>query len=99
MKGMMQSIPYRPDTNRTTDEEICSLADSEDRVVVTKIDDFVSSFLVQGGPARLLLLVSTGNISNWDLFLLFERRRPSLIHAFGRYRFVELTRDSILGQQ
>jgi predicted nuclease of predicted toxin-antitoxin system len=43
-----------PDGNRTSDAEILRVADEEDRVVVTKDADFVSSFLLLGRPRRLL---------------------------------------------
>ena len=77
-----------PRANRTPDDEICRVADAENRVVVTKDDDFVYSFLVQGRPARLLL-VSTGNIPNAE-------RLPALVVFCSNCHFVELTRDSIL---
>src|SRR5712691_4564870 len=49
-----------PAGNRTTDAEICRLADLDGRVVVTKDADFVSSHLLTRRPGRLLL-VSVGN--------------------------------------
>ena len=55
-----------PDANRTTDVQINELADREQRIVVTKDADFVDSHLLQGRPARLLL-ISTGNIGNRSL--------------------------------
>nr|VFJ65757.1 MAG: Mut7-C RNAse domain-containing protein [Candidatus Kentron sp. DK] len=48
-----------PDTNATSDKDIVDQADREGRVVVTKDDDFVRSFIVSGKPLRLLL-ISTG---------------------------------------
>jgi predicted nuclease of predicted toxin-antitoxin system len=84
-----------PRANRTPDDEICRVADAENRVVVTKDDDFVYSFLVQGRPARLLL-VSTGNIPNAELLALFQERLPALVVSCSNCHFVELTRDSIL---
>lgn len=84
-----------PNANATSDEEIRVRADSEDCVVVTKDDDFVYTYLVQGSPKRLLL-VSTGNISNNDLMLLFQSCLPELVQGFETSRFVEITRHSIL---
>jgi predicted nuclease of predicted toxin-antitoxin system len=52
-----------PDKNRTTDQELLDLADREQRVIVTKDSDFVDSHILNGRPAKLLL-ISTGNISN-----------------------------------
>ena len=39
-----------PQANRTADDEICRLADAQQRVVITKDDDFVYSFLVSSRP-------------------------------------------------
>ena len=52
-----------PQQNRTPDGDITALAATEDRVVVTKDSDFVTTFLLHGAPPKLLL-ISTGNISN-----------------------------------
>ncbi len=56
-----------PDGNRTTDAQVNDLADREQRAVVTKDADFVDSHVLRGQPAKLLL-ISTGNISNRDLY-------------------------------
>lgn len=87
-----------PAANRTSDEEICAVADSEKRVVVTKDDDFVSSFLIKGQPERLLL-VSTGNIGNNELLSIFETQLASVVKAFEEYSYVELTRKTLLGHE
>ena len=55
-----------PRRNLTSDDEIIRLAEQDDRIVVTKDDDFVRSFLISGQPPKLPL-VSTGNISNAKL--------------------------------
>ena len=49
-----------PSGNRTPDSEIIELAKREKRIVMTKDNDFVQSFLLTGEPS--LLLISTGNI-------------------------------------
>ena len=59
-----------PEGNRTTDAVFASLADADDRIVVTK--DFEVSHLVRQKPRRLLL-VTTGNIANNDLLDLVAR--------------------------
>jgi len=84
-----------PRANRTPDDGICRVADEENRIVVTKDDDFVYSFLVQGRPARLLL-ISTGNIPNAELLALFQERLPALVASCSSCHFVELARESIL---
>ena len=84
-----------PDGNRTTDLAICETADREGRVVMTKDQDFVTSFLLAGRPERLLL-VSTGNIKNTDLESIVLSVLPSIVTAFDSHRYVELTRDRLI---
>ena len=81
--------------NRTSDAQISSIADDEDRVVVTKDDDFVQSFLIDDRPRRLLL-VSTGNISNAQLEEIARINLDSVVTAFADHRFVELGRDALV---
>lgn len=67
-----------PTGNRTHDRRINDISLAEQRVVITKDADFVSSLLITSAPFKLLL-VSTGNISNRALVELFEKtsRRSS----------------------
>ena len=84
-----------PGGNRTTDREILALADREDRVVVTKDADFVTSFVVAQQPRRLLL-ISTGNITNAALEALILPNLPAIIHALRTHDFVEVTRTVLV---
>lgn len=83
-----------PQGNRTSDYEILDVADRTQRVVVTKDDDFVQSFLITGRPARLLL-VSTGNISNDKLEKIVRGHILEVVRAFEAASFVELGRESL----
>ncbi len=65
------------------------------RVVVTKDADFVSSYLVEGRPAKLLL-VSTGNISNGDLLSLMQSRLSEVVTVLANHHYVEITRESLV---
>ena len=84
-----------PAGNRTTDGEICRLADLDDRVVVTKDADFVSSYLLSGKPGRLLL-VSVGNITNDDLERRLLAELPAIVLALSDSAFVELTNTGLV---
>lgn len=84
-----------PDKNRTTDDQIIQFADQEQRIVVTKDADFVSSHLLSAKPARLLL-VSTGNVSNRELEKLLIPLIPVLVGEFQTHSFVELGRTGIV---
>lgn len=54
-----------PTGNRTTDMEIGELSTRERRVLVTKDEDFVDTFVLRRTPHKLLM-VSTGNTSNHE---------------------------------
>jgi predicted nuclease of predicted toxin-antitoxin system len=84
-----------PDGNRTPDQAITDLASREERIVVTKDADFVSSHLLSGRPPRLWL-IATGNMGNADLLRLLERNIEAVEAALGSHRFVELTRDALV---
>ena len=84
-----------PAGNRTSDAEVVSCAIREDRIVVTKDDDFVQSFLLTGQPPKLLL-VATGNITNTDLETLVKRNFARIELAFSQHSFVELGRDTLV---
>ncbi len=80
--------------NRTSDSEILDVAEREQRIVVTKDDDFVQSYLVTGRPQGLLL-VSTGNIANDDLERIVRGHIRTIAMAFESASFVELGRESL----
>jgi predicted nuclease of predicted toxin-antitoxin system len=84
-----------PEKNRTPDEIIRRMADAEDRVVVSKDDDFVTSHLLRGTPRRVFL-ISTGNITNPELIQIMQENRDSLEKALADSVFVELTRTSLV---
>lgn len=84
--------------NRTTDARICVIADAENRVVVSKDADFVSSFELNGTPTRLLL-VSTGNLSNAELLAIWHKHIDRIVHAFDDARFVELAPTRLISRE
>jgi predicted nuclease of predicted toxin-antitoxin system len=84
-----------PHGNRTSDDELTSLADREDRALITKDADFVDSHMLQGRPGKLLL-VSTGNISNAGLELLLKPLIPLIIEEFKAHSFLELGRTDLI---
>jgi predicted nuclease of predicted toxin-antitoxin system len=84
-----------PDENRTSDQQLIELADMEDRVVVTKDADFVDSHLLQGRPAKLLL-ISTGNISNKMLKTLLEPLIHNIVREFETSSFMELGHQGLI---
>jgi predicted nuclease of predicted toxin-antitoxin system len=80
--------------NRTPDKDITSIAAAEERVVITKDEDFVTGFLLRGAPPKLLL-ISTGNISNDALSRLVAENLTALGAALAKHDFVELSASAI----
>lgn len=83
-----------PNANRTRDDEIAATADAEDRVVVSKDRDFRYSHFVKGCPRRLLV-VHTGNISNYDLLALFEANIEQIVEALDEAPLAILGSNSL----
>jgi len=84
-----------PRGNRTTDHQICAIADQQERVVVTKDADFVASHELNDSPASLLL-VSVGNTSNQELLRLWAKHIDAIVAAMNESSFVELTASKII---
>jgi len=81
--------------NKTPDTDIIRLATEDNRILITKDNDFIVSYFLHGLPPKLLL-VSTGNISNNQLSALFTEVLPSLEIYFDTYSFIELGQESIV---
>jgi predicted nuclease of predicted toxin-antitoxin system len=81
--------------NRTPDSIINELSIREGYVVVTKDADFVTSFHLHRIPHKLLL-ISTGNIRNSELELLFASNLESIAGNFDHFSFIEINRASVI---
>lgn len=84
-------LPLR---NRTPDSSLSYLSVHDQYILVTKDEDFVSSFHLQRRP-RKLLLVSTGNIKNTELEALFLANLAEIVAGFQQFDFLELTRQTV----
>lgn len=84
-----------PEANRTQDSEIRTLSLREQRILITKDADFSDSFRLKRGPYKLLL-ITTGNITNKELFELFFRNFEQIETAFEQYSFLELNRKALI---
>jgi len=87
-----------PRKDLTEDEEIIQVADSEDRVVVTKDLDFYHSFMIRRKPNRLLI-ISTGNIKNKLLFDLFRANISRIKISFEECNLVEMSVNELIGHE
>ncbi len=84
-----------PDGNRSTDSQIAQHADTENRGVVTKDQDFRDGHLLGRSPRKLLVVATGGNITNDALLSLFELHLDAIVSALGEADFVELTQDAL----
>ena len=84
-----------PGGNRSLDATINEISIREQRVVVTKDEDFVDTFLLRHQPYKLLLF-ATGNIRNRELERLFQDNLERIVEAFETYDFVEIDRTALI---
>ena len=86
-----------PDKERTTDSQIRSISVAENRIVITKDCDFVDSFIIKKIPEKLLI-ITTGNIKNKELFALWRKNWELILYLFETCNLVELNNDDVLAQ-
>ena len=84
-----------PKENDTEDEEILEYLELNPCILVSKDSDFFKSFLIHGKPKKLLF-VTTGNISNSELILLFQNNFLKIVIAFENFNVIELSRENII---
>lgn len=87
-----------PQQNATSDSLINTISIQQERIVITKDADFVQSFLLQQQPYKLLL-VSTRNIKNSELELLFSQNISQLVELFEQHQYIEINRNAIVIHQ
>lgn len=85
-----------PQANETEDLHIADFAEKEERTVITKDSDFLKLYVLKGKPSKLLL-ITTGNIVNKDLLVLFERNFETAMKLFHSYDVVEMNNSVVMG--
>lgn len=85
-----------PARNLSGDREIARIADVDGRVVITKDSDFLKLRILEKRPAKLLM-ITTGNIVNQQLLLLFEQNFETILRLFETYDVVEINNSFIIG--
>lgn len=85
-----------PDANKTQDEEIIRIAELESRIIITKDSDFIQFRILTKKPDKLLL-VTTGNIVNKDLLVLFHNNFSTIVELFeAGTKVVEISSEAII---
>jgi predicted nuclease of predicted toxin-antitoxin system len=86
------------DKERTSDNEIREVSENQNRIVISKDADFVDSFYIKGIPKKLLL-ISTGNIKNSELFSLFSKNIEKIVSLFDTNDLVEMDNNDIIAHE
>ncbi len=81
--------------NKTTDKSIIEIAAEQNRIVVTKDNDFLESYLLEGNPKKLIL-ISTGNISNKNLIEVFRLNVNKIAELMDEVSLIEMYIDEII---
>jgi predicted nuclease of predicted toxin-antitoxin system len=81
--------------NETPDPIVASLADADNRFVVTKDADFIFSHLL-GKPPKRLIVVTTGNITNQALVELFQAHAQEVAELAETTNRLTLSRNGIV---
>jgi len=84
-----------PDGNRTPDEELNRLSIQGGYTLVTKDADFVTSFILQQRPFKLLF-ISTGNITNNALETMIRQNLPQIETLLTTYSFIEMDKTGLI---
>lgn len=85
-----------PDANKTDDLDIIKVAENESCTIISKDSDFLKLHILSGKPQKLLL-ITTGNIVNKDLLVLFERNFETAMKLFKTYKVVEMNNFFVMG--
>ncbi|MGK7389149.1 MAG: DUF5615 family PIN-like protein [Candidatus Cyclobacteriaceae bacterium M2_1C_046] len=87
-----------PKGDESPDKEIVKYADNNDLIVITKDLDFYYSHMIMGQPKKLLL-ITTGNIKNKNLFDIIRNNISNLKNLFDSCNYVELNNSGLIGHE
>ena len=85
-----------PEANETEDSTVARIAEIENRIVITMDSDFLKLYVLKGLPPKLLL-ITTGNIVNRELLIMFQQNFGTIIQLFDTYSVVETNNHFVLG--
>jgi predicted nuclease of predicted toxin-antitoxin system len=82
--------------NATDDLEVIRVAESEQRIIISKDSDFIKLHILSGRPSKVLA-ITTGNIINSELMELFKNNFSTLLNLIKTHQIVEIDNTSIKG--
>ncbi|MCD4663949.1 MAG: DUF5615 family PIN-like protein [Bacteroidales bacterium] len=83
-----------PNKNKTKDHQIIEQAIEEERIVISKDNDFLDSFLIKSEPPKLIM-VKTDNIPNKELIQIFDKNLDTIIEMITKSNLVEISKNDI----
>ncbi len=84
-----------PRRNKTDDTDIIQLSMNQNRIVVSKDEDFFKYFILKAEPYKLLTL-TMGNIDNKGLISLFEKNISQIEEDLTKHKVVELNYKAVI---
>ncbi|MEM6822511.1 MAG: DUF5615 family PIN-like protein [Verrucomicrobiota bacterium] len=81
---------YLNTENSTTDRELLEIANKEERILVTRDENFIESMIFKGAPSKLLF-ISNNSLDNSSLVQLIDSHMEYLKASFDTHRFVEIS--------
>lgn len=84
-----------PQQNESQDRDISFLADQQNRVVISKDNDFFDDHLLLNSPIKLLAL-RVGNIRNSELLQIFSANLDQIALLLETNNLVEVTKEQII---
>jgi predicted nuclease of predicted toxin-antitoxin system len=85
-----------PLKEKTPDWEINKISVEQNRVVITKDKDFLDSHLLKNSPKKLIL-ITTGNIRNKELFHLLINNFNQIFELLVHHNLIEINTKEING--
>lgn len=85
-----------PEGHLLQDSEIIKIALEEDRIILTKDQDFMDNYLVNGSPPKVIML-KFGNIGNKELLRYFNSNQVNLVRLLnGGAEVILFSRESLI---
>lgn len=84
-----------PKKNTTSDNILNNISINQERILITKDEDFVNDFILKNEPYKLIH-ITTGNIPNRNLLDLITNNLPEIINLISIHRYIEIDETDII---